>query len=188
MASLREAMDMVPDPRMRRGRRHAQGAMLTLAAAAMLAGARSVYAMAQWGRDHAEAAAALGFTRRPPPSVATLHRLLRDVDRAAFERALAAWLQAQFGDGEAVAIDGKTIRGSRQGELPGAHLVAAYAHEAGVTLDQEGVGSKEGELTALRTLLERLPVAGRVVTGDAQFTQRDVCERIRERGGTTCSW
>ena len=188
MESLRAAMDGVPDPRLRRGRRYPQGAMLTLAVVAMLAGARSVYAIAQWGRDHAqEAAAALGFTRQRTPSVATFHRLLRDVDRAAFEGVLAAWLQAQVGGGEAVAVDGKTLRGSRQEGMPGVHLVAASAPQWGVVLDQEGVGAKEGELTALRALLERLPLAGRVVTGDAQFTQRDVCEGIVEKGGTTSS-
>lgn len=188
MESLLEAMKRVPDSRMRRGRRHPQSAMLTLAVVAMLAGARSVYAIAQWGRDHGqEVAAALGFTRPTTPSGATLHRLLRDVDRTAFEGTLAAWFQAQGDGGETVAVDGKTLRGSRQEGVAGVHLVAAYAHRRGVVLDQEGTGSKEGELTALRTLLERLPLAGRVLTGDAQFTQRDVCERVLKKGATTCS-
>lgn len=185
---MQAAMDRVPDPRLRRGRRYPQGAMLTLAVVAMLAGARRVYAIAQWGRDHAqEAAAALGFTRPRTPSVATFHRRLRDVDRVAFEGVLAAWVPAQVGGVEAVAVEGKTLRGSRQEGVPGVQLGAASAHPWGVVRDQEGVGSKEGDLTALRALLERLPLAGRVLTGDAQFTRRTVCERIVGKGGTTCS-
>lgn len=143
--SLLAALSAVPDPRKRRGRRYSVATLLAFAVCAMLAGARSVYAIAQWGRDQAtgEVRAALGVTRTSTPSVATFFRLFRDLDRDAFEAVLAAWLATQGGDGrEVIALDGKTLRGIHGEEVPGVHLVAAYAVAGGQVLAQKG-GSRQ---------------------------------------------
>ncbi len=139
--SLLTALAGVPDPRARRGRRYSAATMLTFAVCAMLCGARSLYAIAQWGRDYgsAEIRSALGIDRASTPSVATLFRLFRDLDREAFEAALASWVRAQgVPVGEAVALDGKQLRGIHGEEVPGVHLVAAYAHRSGQVLGQKG--------------------------------------------------
>jgi hypothetical protein len=139
--SLLEALASVPDPRKRRGRRYSAATMLTFAVCAMVCGARSLYAIAQWGREQgsAEVRAALGITRASTPSVAALFRLFRDLDRDAFEQALGAWVRAQgLSPGEAVALDGKRLRGIHGERMPGVHLVAAYAHRTGAVLDQKG--------------------------------------------------
>ena len=65
--------------------------------------------------------------------------------------------------------------------------MAAFAHERGVVLGQQGIELDENELAALRGLFDLVSLQGRVVTGDAQFTQRNVCEQLVEKGGTT-SW
>ena len=94
MERLRDALDQVPDPRSRLGRRHSLGAILVLAVGAMLCRAKSLYAISQWGRDQGTPVAqALGFTRHQTPSVATLHRVFRALDRETFERVLGQWLQ-----------------------------------------------------------------------------------------------
>ena len=80
--SLREALAQVPDPR---GRRHPLAAILALAVCAMLGDCRSLYAMAQWGRECPELAQALGFTQEQTPCVATLHHVFRRLDVAAFD-------------------------------------------------------------------------------------------------------
>lgn len=139
--SLLEALAAVPDPRHRRGRRYSAASVLTFAVCAMLCGARSLYAIAQWGRDQgsAEVRAALGIARETTPSVATLFRLFRDLDRDAFEAALGRWAEAQgVPPGEAVALDGKHLRGIHGEAVPGVHRVAAYAHRAGAVLAQKG--------------------------------------------------
>jgi diphthamide synthase (EF-2-diphthine--ammonia ligase) len=89
--------------------------------------------------------------------------------------------------GEAVAVDGKTLRGIHGAQLPGVHLLAAYAHATGIVVGQQAVGDKENELAALPGLLEQLDLQGLVVTGDAQFTQRAVCREIVAKGGITSS-
>jgi hypothetical protein len=107
----------------------------------MLCGARSLYAIAQWGRDQgsAEVRAALGITRSSTPSVATLFRLFGDLDRDAFEAALGAWARAQgVPTGAAIAIDGKHLRGIHGEEVAGVQLVAAYAHQSGQVLGHKG--------------------------------------------------
>jgi hypothetical protein len=138
--SLLEAFAQVPDPREKRGRRYPLAAILALATAAMLAGARSLYAIAQWGRlQPPEVVRALGFGRGRTPCVATLHLVFKDLDVEAFEAALRGWAQGNLGDGEeAIAIDGKGLRGIHGEELPGVRLVAAYATRAGRVLAQSG--------------------------------------------------
>jgi hypothetical protein len=138
--SLLAAFAEVPDPRKLRGRRHPLPALLALSTAAMLSGARSLYAIAQWGRLQPPAVVeALGFTRAQTPCVATLHRAFKALDARVFEAALARWAQGQLGDGwETVALDGKALRGIHGAELPGVRLVAAYCDRAGLVLAQAG--------------------------------------------------
>jgi hypothetical protein len=187
--SLMEVLASLPDPRSAHGRRHPLGAILGLAVSAMMCGARSLYAISQWGRDQgAEVSQALGFTRERTPCVSTLHQVFSRLDRESFELVLGRWLQERgLKVGEAVAIDGKRLRGIHGEQLPGVHLVAAYAHRAGIVVGQQAVGEKGNELGVIPGLLSQLDLQGRVVTGDAQFTQREVCHRIVEKGGTTSS-
>ena len=136
---LLAAFATVPDPRSRHGRRHPLPAILALATAAMLSGARSLYAIAQWGRlQPPSVVAALGCTRERTPTVSTLHLVFRDLDAGAFETALSQWARANLGQEDVIAIDGKGLRGIHGEELPGVRLVAAYSDGAGRVLAQSG--------------------------------------------------
>ena len=105
-----EAFAAVPDPRKRRGRRQSPTVVQ-----------------------------ALGFTRERTPCVATLHLAFKALDAPVFKAALARWAQGQLGDGwEAVALDGKALRGIHGEELPGVRLVAACFDWAGLVLAQSG--------------------------------------------------
>jgi hypothetical protein len=141
---LLEAFRQVPDPRKPRGKRHPLPAILTLATCAMLGNCHSLYAIAQWGREHLELAQTLGFTREQTPCVATLHLVFSRLDKGAFESALRNWAQGELGaEEEDIALDGKSLRGIHGENLPGVHLVAAYAQKVGLVLAQKG-GSREG--------------------------------------------
>jgi hypothetical protein len=181
--SLLERFAQIPDPRKRRGLVHPLPAILSLATLAMLAGMKSLEAIAQFGRDHGKALAfALGFRRGKTPAKSTLSEVFRAIDVAAFEAALRAWMQGRDGGGP-VAIDGKALRGSRDGDAPGVHLVAAFAPSCAAVLGQVRVDSKTNEHKAALRLLEVLPVEGRVVSGDAMFTHRDFAQEVRDGGG-----
>lgn len=138
--SLLEAFARVPDPRGHKGRRHPLPAMLALSTAAMLEGARSLYAIFQWGRlQEPEVVRALGFTRDRTPTVSTLHLVFKELDVQAFEEALGSWAREQLGEHkEAIAIDGKGLRGIHGEQLPGVRLVSGYCDGAGLVLAQLG--------------------------------------------------
>jgi DDE_Tnp_1-associated len=138
--SLVAALATVPDPRSAQGRRHPLAAVLALSVAAMLSGARSLYAIAQWGRcQPEEVRTALGFTHAPTPAVSTLHLVFKQLDARTVEAALAAWAAGVLGGAAAsVAVDGKALRGTYREALPGLEVVAAYATEAGLVLAQAG--------------------------------------------------
>ncbi len=184
--SLFDCFASVPDPRSALGKRHPLSAILTLCSVAMLCGCRSLFAIAQFGRDRGEHfAAALGFTRDATPCCATLHNLFVALDKATFEQAVARWSHAaaQAHGWAAVSLDGKTLCGSTDVQLPAVHLLAAYAHEADIVLRQLPVDAKTNEHKAALELLDLIPVQGKLITGDAMFCQRDLSRRIRAKKG-----
>src|SRR5947209_15241583 len=184
--SLLAVLAEVPDPRSRHGRRHPLSAILSLAVLAMLSGAKGYQAIAQFGRDKGVALAhALGFTRGKTPTKSTFSVLFRILDVHAFEQALSGWIASRLPEGQekTISLDGKTARGSRDGEVPGHHLVAAYSAEVQAVLAQLRVDAKTNEHKAALQLLGILPVKGNIFTGDALFCQRDVCAEIVAAGG-----
>jgi predicted transposase YbfD/YdcC len=188
---LIEVFAEIPDFRRCRGKRHPLPAILSLACCAMLCGYRSYSAIAEWGRNYgARIAQALGFTHNTP-CAATLHTVFRHVDRDAVEATLGAWAEevvvstpsAPSAGEAAVALDGKTLRGSRKQGAPGVHLLSALSHHLGLTLAQQAVDDKTNEITQVETVLHQLVVQGRVCTMDALLTQRHVAQTIVEKGG-----
>jgi len=192
VGSLRAALEMLPDVRRGQGKVHPLDGMLALAVCALLCGSRSLYAISQWGQDCGpEIRRALGLRAERGPSVATLHRAFRALDHAAFEQVLTEWFASQgLERDEALAIDGKTLRGIHGEEIPGVHLVAAFAHQTRVTLTQAETRGKGHELRGVDAVLAQLParlLAGRVVTGDALLASRALCQQIVRKGGTISS-
>jgi predicted transposase YbfD/YdcC len=188
---LIEVFAAIPDFRKPRGKRHPLAAIFALACCALLCGYRSYSAMAEWGRNYgARLAQALGFTH-DTPCAATLHTIFRYVNRAEFEAHLGAWADSVVGSlpvvpetpEVAMALDGKTLRGSNKQGAPGTHLLSALAHHVGVTLAQHAVDDKTNEITAVEPLLCQLVLEGRIVTMDALLTQRHVAQTIVDKGG-----
>jgi predicted transposase YbfD/YdcC len=181
----------VPDFRAASGKRHPLSAILALACAASLCGYRSYSAIAEWGRNYGAAlVAALGFTRTTPPCAATLHTVFKYLDVAGFETKLGAWAEQVLAalppvpdQLEAVACDGKTLRGSRKLGAPGSHLLAAVSQRLGLTLTQCAVADKTNELSAMHEILAGLLLTGRVITTDALHTQREFAQAVRDADG-----
>ena len=182
--SLLDDLAAVTDPRKRRGRRHALGTVLAVAVAAVLAGARSLAAIGEWAADApGPVLAALGVRRDPlrrvwrPPGEATVRRVLACVDPDALDQVIGRWLADQQPPQprpwrQAVAVDGKTLRGSGHPLNPPVHLLAAMEHTSRAVLAQTEVDTKTNEITEFQPLLEGLNLAGRTITADAMHTQR----------------
>jgi hypothetical protein len=164
-----------------------------LVASAMLCGRRSLSAMAEWGRHYNHLAPLLGFTRRTrdgtayrTPCTSELHTLLAGLLAAVFEAALTRWILSQGVtdlDERVVALDGKTLRGSQGHQLPGVHLLAAYCRDIEGVLAQLAVPGKTNEHKTALELLRLIPLKGTLITGDAAFTQRDLCEAVIQGQG-----
>jgi DDE family transposase len=183
--TLAEALAAVPDPRSRHGRRYPLVPVLSLVALGLLMGRRGLGALARLGHDYGPALLlALGFPRGRGPVKSLLSRLLRRIDAAALEAALTRWLTPRLPeDVDALSLDGKTLRGSRDGPVPGVHLVAAYATQVEAVLGQIRVDGKTNEHKAALELLGILPLKGKIVIGDAAFCQRDLAQQVIEQGG-----
>lgn len=182
--TLWEALGEVPDRRGAKGRRYPLRSVVTLSLSAMLAGANDLAAIFRFGRRLPLAALyLLGIERAP--CHATYHYFFKVLDVAAMEQVLGAWAG---GDGPLghVAIDGKRLRGSAPAGHDGrhgVHLVSAFASRLGAVIGQLRVAPDANEITAALALLKSLPLQGGVVTGDAEFCQRAICQAVRDRQG-----
>ena len=184
--SLVERLAELTDPRDRRGRQYPLVGLLTLCLVAILAGHTTPEAIAQFGRLRQKRLGhALGFKNGNMPCANTIAGLLRNLDADHLDRIIGAWLTDRHEDGwEHIALDGKRLCGSREGEVPGTHLLAAYAPQAAAVLGQMRVDAPGAEYRAALRLLGVLPpLAGAVVTADAGVGYRAVCQAIRDRGG-----
>jgi len=188
---LIEVFSDIADFRKSRGKRHPLSAILALSCCAMLCGYRSYSAIAEWGRNYGtDIAQALGFTHNTP-CASTLHTIFRCLDREAFEAKLGAWAErvvvtapaAPEAPEIAMAVDGKTLRGSKKQGAPGMHLLSVLAHRVGLTLTQQAVAAKTNEIKAVETVFGQIVLTGRIVTMDALLTQRQVAQTIVEAGG-----
>lgn len=164
---LREVLAGVVDPRKRRGVRHGLVVVLSAAVCAVVAGARSFVAVAEWVADvPGEVAAALGTERRCP-SESTIRRVLGKVDPDRFDAAIGAFVQrlcartAPARRRRVLAVDGKTLRGSRHTsgagvEMMGRHLLAVIDQHTRVVLGQTAVDGKTSEINRFAPLIDTL--------------------------------
>jgi predicted transposase YbfD/YdcC len=175
-AGLLPVLASIPDPRARRGVRHQLAVILGLALCAVVAGARSFTAIAEWAADADQGTRdALGVSG-VVPCESTFRRTLQNLDADALDDAAGGWAQQRTaparGTRRVIAVDGKTLRGSAVAGQPGRHLLAALDHGRGVVLGQVDVEAKTNEIPLFATLLDRVDLAGAVVTADALHAQR----------------
>src|SRR5947199_5851437 len=174
------------DPRVARTRRHILQDMIVLALCGMIANADTWVDIERYGNTK------LDFLRRflelpnGIPSHDTFGRVFGKLDPAALLLCLQKWLadlRAKLG-GKHVAIDGKTLRGSHDGDTrPNAlHLVSAWAGEARLFLGQLAVEQKSNEITAIPQLLELLDITGDTITIDAMGCQKEIAKTIVGKG------
>lgn len=161
-ADLPTALAAVPDPRARRGIRHRLTVVATAAICAVVAGYRSYTAIAEWVADlPGETATLLGLDAHRRPSEAMIRRLLQALDPDLLAAAIGRWLAARIpapppGSRPAVAVDGKTLRGSRTRDSTARHVLAAADQHTGVVLASTDVDTKTNEITRFAALLDQI--------------------------------
>lgn len=84
---------------------------------------------------------------------------------------------------EAIASDGKTLRGAKQHGAPGPHVLSVVGHRLGLPLRQQAVDDNTNAMKAVETVLQQIGLRGRLLTMEALLTQRHVAQTIVEGGG-----
>lgn len=175
----------LPDPRRdTRNKLHRLHDILLIVLCGVLSGEEDWVGIADFAEE--KEAWLRGFLELPNgiPSHDTLSDVLGRLDPVAFGGAFSAWATAALSvlSGEQVCLDGKTVRGSREGADSGVHLISAFATRARWVLAQRAVAEKANELTAIPGLLGLLDLRGAVVSIDAMGCQKGVAAQIVAAG------
>lgn len=183
--SLLGHLQTLDDPRRRAGRRYPLASILGALILGALNGHSSGSGAWDWARQHwREIWRPLGFRSPHCPVYTTVWNLLQALDAAALDCLIAAWLEAVLGQPlGGLSADGKTLRGSRRGAVPGLKLVSLFHHELGLVLDQQQVADGKGEQKTALALLRASPLQGRVVTLDAGLISAEATQVITSAGG-----
>lgn len=174
------------DPRKERCKLHPMPEILFLTLCSVICGAESWIDIEDFGY------AKLNFLQRylpydnGVPSDDTLRRFFRAIDTKQFQKLFVEWIRVWLSPDVAdkvIAIDGKTLRGSRDGNNTAIHIVSAFASEAGLVLGQVKTQEKSNEITAIPELLNWIDVRGAIVTIDAMGCQKAITQKIVDKGG-----
>jgi hypothetical protein len=184
---LLAALKQVPDFRQKRGQSYQLWSLLALILVGFLCGRHGLMAVFRMGRAlPLKARLQLGFGRYKMPCHSTLTETMRAVDADCLADLLGRAILRDEVPSPAsrhVAIDGKTLRGSKDHNGDAEHCLSAFAHAVHKVLDHTASRGKGMEIADALALLGRIDLTGKVVTGDAMFCQKSITETIVARGG-----
>ena len=181
-AALLSALEEIPDPRRRQGRRYSLPHLLLFSVLAVLAGATSYRGILVFIGVHRERLnAVFGAELRRAPAVNTLRHLFQVLDPAALEAAFRRHAQHLINsvpvpDQRVIALDGKTLRHSfdHLNDHAAAHVLSAFASDAALILAHHEVPAAADEIAAAQNLINDLGVQGVLFTADALHGQKNL--------------
>lgn len=162
--------------------------MLATIICSVLTGARGFKTIAEWVHEQRPTVWSwLGFTRKPP-CANTFRNLLITLSPKTLEGALLQWItetleQPLPEDMRGTSIDGKTLCNTLVAHERNVHLLSLLDQALGGVLSQQAVDPTTNEAKAALDLLKTIVLKGRVITGDAMFCQREICQQIVDSGG-----
>jgi predicted transposase YbfD/YdcC len=185
--SLVEHFRDMDDPRVERTRRHGLLDIVVITICAVIAGAESWDDVELFGNAKAEWLATFLEIPNGIPSHDTFNRVFAALDPKVFRERFTAWMHEVVDHlpAQVIAIDGKTVRGSRDRfhDQPAIHIVSAWAATNRLVLGQVKVGAKTNEITAIPEVLQLLALTGCLVTIDAMGCQRAIAQQIVDQEG-----
>lgn len=180
-------MGKLPDPRLPRKRKHHLMDILVLTILAILCGAESWDSIALFGKKKHDFLKTFLKLPNGIPSHDTINRVFSILNPEKFEKLFIEWTQSlrEKMNREVIAIDGKTLRGSKDSYhgLSPIHLVNAWATENELVFGQFKTDCKSNEITAIPELLDLLDIEHCVITIDAMGTQKNIAHKIIEKKG-----
>ena len=183
--SLLWRLRRVPDRRSRRGRMYPLPGVLGMLLLAAINGESSLRGMWLWGVQRwrrIRHELGLGYVAKPP-ALSTVWYMLEDLDNAALESELSAWMESGWGKQiKWISLDGKQLRGSKREGQGALHVVVAAGHALKTILKQQSAVDGD-EVAATLALLASVALDGRVVTMDAGLLNRQTTHCTLEGGG-----
>ena len=173
----------LPDPRREtRNKLHKLEDIVMLTLCAVLCGYEDWVSIEDFGHENEEWLREFLELRNGIPSHDTLSDVIGRINKVAFAKAFGDWVQAGLPElaGKQVAIDGKSLRGSRATEGM-VHMISAFATQARIVLASKSIADKENEITAIPSLLSQLDLKGAVVSIDAMGCQKNIAAAIIEQ-------
>lgn len=184
--TIAEHFSALSDPRVDRTKDHLLTDILTIAICAVIAGADTWVAIERFGRSKYDWFKSFLPLPNGIPSHDTFGRVFAALDPTTFSECFSAWMAsiAQLTQGQIVAIDGKTLRGSFDTASAKAaiHMVSAWACSNHLLLGQIKTDEKSNEITAIPQLLKLLHLQGCIVTIDAMGCQKAIAKAIVDQG------
>jgi predicted transposase YbfD/YdcC len=186
--SLHQALGRLRDPRMERCKKHNLLDIIIMSILAVLSGAESYDSIELFGKENFAFLKQFLELKNGIPSHDTVNRVFQSLNPHHFERCFIAWTQELKEDGvmeRVIAIDGKTVRGSKDNfhHRSPLHSVHAWSVENGICLGQLKCGEKTNEITSISKMLDLLNIKGSIITIDAMGTQTAIAEKIVKNGG-----
>lgn len=185
--SLVEIFSGLVDFRLERNKRHRLVDIMVLAVTAFICGAETWEEVEEFGESKQAWFATFLELPNGIPSHDTFNRVFSLLNPAHFEACFLEWIKniQSHTQGQVIAIDGKTLRRSydtAKGK-PAVHMVSAWASANGLVLGQVKTEEKSNEITAIPLLLEKLALAGCIVTIDAMGCQKAIAAQIQSQDG-----
>lgn len=185
---LHDELRKLPDHRKARGIRHSYRSVIAICICATLCGSRSYAAIAEYAGRLTQSQLKrfkpyYDYKNKKfvPPSEPTIRRMLQCTNPEIIDERLSNWiLSVTKKNNDPIALDGKTLKGSKDGDDKGKHLLSAFMHNQGVVIAQREVDEKTNEITQVEPLLKELSIEGKVVTADALLTQKRIAKVIVE--------
>jgi predicted transposase YbfD/YdcC len=181
-AGILRSFAALPDPRMKRTRKHELLDLIAIAICGVICGADGWVQIAEFGRCKRKWFVTFLNLPNGIPAHDTFGRVFARLDPVAFERGFLAWMNALAHKpfGRLIAIDGKTLRSSfdTATQRSPIHLVSAWCEQNQTVLGQWATAAKSNEITAIPELLELLDIEGAVVTTDAMGCQTAIAAKI----------
>ena len=192
MEGLVEFAASIPDfRRTNKGNiRHKLSDIILLMIMARLSGCTGRTEIIEFGKYNLKRFQSMGMLERGVPSEPTLCRVEQGIDENGLSISMSEMMMRFYGEltrnkayADIICIDGKAMRGTLQRNGRNPDIVSAYSSSQGITLATEACEEKSNEITAVPALLDKIDIAGKVITADAMSFQKTIIDKIREKGG-----
>lgn len=183
--NLSDIFKLIDDPRSSRGRLYSLSFLLNCAQSAILSGAKGFRQVGEWiaAQSH-DTLKVLGNTYYRKPDESTLRKCFQKIELDPFKSVVYEWSHQNSckpnSDLKGIAVDGKTLRGSRNSDNRQPHILTAVTHEDGIIIGDKLVPNKKSEIQSMQPFLNKINIKNTIVTADALHTLKDFGVYLKE--------